>query len=215
MEFNIIDIIMIIVLAVFGLLGLRKGLVGNLVGLISLIASIMLAWILYPIVADMLMGIGLRDYIYNGISQRVSLSPSGGTTVFLPVFLTEMVSNGAEAATLQVTSYVTDIILNIISFLIVLIISRVIIFIGEKILNIAVRLPILNGLNRVGGLVAGLLKGVIVIYLISMIIFVVSPVMKENEAVKKSYFMNKMYNNNPIVSSIIKEEQVKFEQNGE
>lgn len=215
MDFNIIDIIIAVVLVAFTLAGLRKGLVGNLVGFISLIASIILARILYPVVADLLMSFGVRDYIYGLVIERVNISPDGGMMIeILPELIRESVKNGADTAIMQITSYITDIILNIVSFLIVLIISRVIIFIVEKTLKIAVKLPVLNGLNKIGGLAVGLLKGIIFVYIISMLIMVISPVMMKNEAVQSSFFMKTMHNRNPVVNSII-EEQLEIEQNGE
>ncbi len=214
MGYNIIDVIVVVALAVFTVFGLKKGFVGNLVGFISLIASVILAWILYPVIADMLMGLGIRDYVYNIVLQKIN-PDSALNLEMIPEFLQSSVKSGTEAAAIQVTSSITDIILNILAFLIVLIVSRIIIFVAEKVLKIAVKLPILNGINRLLGALTGLLKGVIIIYIIGMIAFMVYPVGKENNMVKDSYFVEKMYNNNPVVNSIIKEEQLKIEQNGE
>ena len=72
MGYNIIDIIVLIMLLIFTVAGFKKGFVGNLVGFISLVASVILAWILYPVIADMLMGFGIRDYIYNTVLLKIN-----------------------------------------------------------------------------------------------------------------------------------------------
>ncbi len=214
MGYNIIDIIVLIALAIFTVSGLKKGFVGNLVGFISLVASVILAWILYPVIADMLMGVGIRDYVYNAVLQKIN-PDSGAMLETIPEFLQSSVKAGTEAATIQATSSITDVILNILAFLIVLLVSRIIIFIAEKVLKIAVKLPILKGINRLLGALTGFLKGIIIVYIIGMIAFVVYPVGKESQAVKESYFVEKMYNNNPVVNSMVKEEKTDYEQNGE
>ena len=212
MGYNIIDIIVLIILAAFTVSGIKKGFVGNIVGFISLIASVILAWILYPVIADMLMGFGIRDYIYNIVLEKIN-PDSAAMLETIPEFLQNSVKAGAETAAMQVTSSITDIILNILAFLIVLIVSRVIIFIAEKVLKIAVKLPVLKGIDKLLGALTGLLKGIMIVYIIGMIAFMIYPVGKESDAAKSSYFIDKMYNNNPVVNSMIKQSEI--EQNGE
>lgn len=213
MTFNVIDIIITVVLILFALAGYKKGLVGNIVGLVSLVASVILAWILYPIVSDMLIGTGIRDGIYGVVLEKVNLMPEGGITAgFLSGSMTEALNSGADTAIAQVAGSITDIIINIVSFLIVLVVSRIIIFIAEKTLKIAVKLPVLNGLNKIGGIIAGFLKGFIFVWVIGMLCIAVFPVGRENDAIKNSYLIEKFCYNNPIIENMIEEEQSEFEE---
>ena len=76
---NSIDYTIIFVVLLFGIFGYRKGFMRSLVGIASLAASIMIAWILYPVISDILNGLGLKEVIANTVFGGLEPTVAAGT----------------------------------------------------------------------------------------------------------------------------------------
>ena len=104
------------------------------------------------------------------------------------------------------TNTITNFILRGISFIITFIISFVIMYIIKTILNIVVDLPVLRSINKIGGLTFGLLKTLIIIYIILMALDFISKIpmnnLKINDEIEKTNITKAMYNNNVLVKII-------------
>jgi hypothetical protein len=98
--------------------------------------------------------------------KNMLLSPSGESTVF-------SISN---SFTSDMNSFVTVLIINAISVLIIFLAVRFLLGIAESFLVGAVELPGLKEVNGIGGAIVGLAKNVIIIMLIFTIITPVSAI---------------------------------------
>ena len=100
---------------------------------------------------------------------------------------------------------VTGIILNAISFVLVFLGVSIIMRIIIRCLNLLSRLPVIHTMNKMGGMLVGLLKGLILLWLICIVI----TIMSGTEAgiylygqINESPFLKYIYDNNMIMALI-------------
>ena len=163
----------IIAILVFGVIsGLRKGLVMSISSIICLMASIMVAKTYYKTATIFLVeNTAIEEKITSFLSEKafvknMLLSPSGESTVF-------SISN---SFTSDLNSFVTVLIINAISVLIIFLAVRFLLGIAEGFLARVVEVPGLREVNGIGGAIVGFAKNVIVIMLIFTIITPVSAI---------------------------------------
>lgn len=105
----------------------------------------------------------------------------------------------------RVAIYLTGIVINSGSFILVYFLLSTGLYILSRVLNIISKLPVLNELNRVGGGVAGLLKGLIIVWLIFavMIVFIDKPLVQEGmNQIEDNAFLTVLYETN-IIAKVI------------
>ncbi|MEE1049731.1 MAG: CvpA family protein [Clostridia bacterium] len=203
------DIIVLLIIAAFAVIGVKRGFIRSVVGVLSFAASIALAWILHPVVSELMMSFGIDITLTERIRESMlGYVTAGGEFTMLP----ETVRLAVEAGQLEVVNAVAksaaDMAMNIIAFIGVLILSRVVIWIAIRLLNIMSKLPVINGFNRIAGLLLGLVQGVAVVYIALALIFAFAPVGTNdsiNEIMEDSSVAILMYDNNPIVDILMPE----------
>lgn len=203
------DIIVLLIIAAFAVIGVKRGFIRSVVGVLSFAASIALAWILHPVVSELMMSFGIDITLTERIRESMlGYVTAGGEFTMLP----EAVKLAVEAGQLEVVNAVAksaaDMAMNIIAFIGVLILSRVVIWIAIRLLNIMSKLPVINGFNRIAGLLLGLVQGVAVVYIALALIFAFAPVGTNdsiNEIMEDSSVAILMYDNNPIVDILMPE----------
>lgn len=201
------DIVVILIIAGFAIFGYKKGLVRSVVGILSLAASIALAWILYPVVADLLVTFGVDTLLFENIQSMIGGVIGGDTELqALPEVIKAAAESGRNGLIDSAAGAATQIVLNIIAFLSVLILSRIIIWIGIRVLNILSKLPVIGFFNRAGGLLIGALQGAIVVYIVLAIVYAAVPLRNSpdiNKAMESSALAGKMYQENPIINIFV------------
>lgn len=163
---NWIDYAIIAILVLGVISGLRRGFVKSLSSIICLVASIMVAKTYYKILTLFLVeNTSVEEKITSFLSEKafvknMLLAPSGESAVF-------SISNNFTS---DLNSFVTVLIINAMSVLIIFLAVRFILGIAEGFLVGVVEMPGLREVNSIGGAVIGLAKNVIVIMLIFTII---------------------------------------------
>lgn len=127
----------------------------------------------------------------------------------IPSFLKEMMinyNNSEGYERLQVSdfgSYVVhffaNIILNILAFVVTLLVVQLVLWTGLTALDLFSRLPLLNLLNRIGGLAIGAVQGLLVVWVIFLIISALSATdtgMMLMEMIDQSTILRPMYEGN-------------------
>ena len=105
----------------------------------------------------------------------------------------------------RVSMYLAGIAINSASFVIVYLILYIALKILEKVLDLISRLPVLNGLNRLGGGAAGLLKGLIAVWILFavMTMFISNPLAREGiRQINENVFLSILYKYNIITRFI-------------
>lgn len=201
------DIIIFLIIGGFALFGFKKGFVRSVVGILSLAASVVLAWLLYPVISHILASLGIKMTLTGSIQESLS-GYIGGSEEFamLPQGIRAAIESGSMELVSSAADTAAQIALNIIAFIAVLIVSRIIIQIASKLLNIIARLPVIGLFNRAAGMLLGALQGVAVVYIILAVIYATAPMdggTKMNSMIEKSALVSVMYENNPIVDVVL------------
>lgn len=112
---------------------------------------------------------------------------------------------GAESFCHYIAGYITGIILNSIAYLLTFVGIWLLFHIMARALGLVFELPILNGLNRVGGALFGLAKGILVL----LLFFVILTMFGSNQwgqtviqAVEESPVLFWLYENNPLMDVV-------------
>ena len=106
-----------------------------------------------------------------------------------------------------IVSYIASLVVNLLSFLLTLLIVWVIISIILMMLRLFTHLPIIGPLNRAGGLLIGLIKGVIFVWII-FLIFTLLPGMdisiRALNMIRENEFLTLLYNSNIFLKLIMR-----------
>ena len=203
--FSWIDVILLVVLLLFAVSGYRRGFVRAVTGLLSLVASFILAWLLFQPVKDFLNTTPLRTWIQQAVLTHYvepGVAQADGVFGALPANLQAMVDSGTTAFSEAMGIYITDLIMQVIAFLAVLILVRVLIFVSMRILGVLASLPVLSLVNKLLGFCAGLLSGFAIVYILLTVCYAVPPVHESptvRYTLEQSVAVRTMYENNPIV----------------
>ena len=198
----IADVIVVAVVAVCIFLGYKAGFLRSLINVVSYIASIILSFLFYPILSGFLMETPLYTFFVEKIGAKY---PAEGLIQTEWRFLEKYI-NEAEGA---VAAAVAELLINIISFILIVILFKIAIKLIGNALNLFARLPVIKQCNRLGGAVTGGLLGILVVYIVMALMVTIAPldsIDKVTAEIQKSTFTEEMYNNNIILNLIGGEE---------
>lgn len=143
------DLILICFIALFAFSGMKRGFIKTIVGLASTLISLVLTLFAYPAVSDFLHKLGVGEAIKNIILEMLAKKEQ----VNLGLGIMETT---AEASSV--------IVVNVISFIAVVILTKFVLALLIKSLNIITKLPVIKQANSLLGMIAGLLSGILVSY---------------------------------------------------
>lgn len=206
----------------FMYMGYRRGLIRTVFSLVSFALAIILAIYLFPIVAGWLretaLFTGLKDYIIRTMGLEYAVQTHSADLIYsLPIpdilrrnLLENNTPNMFELLNVQtieeyIAAYFAGLAINIIAIILVFIAVRLILGLVSRVLDIVGKLPVINQFNRVGGLLLGLLKGVIVVWigLTIMNLFFLDPTMPGlQNMLAESLIAGWFYEYNPIMQII-------------
>ncbi len=179
---NIIDFLLIGIIALCVLNGSKQGLVRMVFSLGKGLMSLFLAYLLMPIIADILKTTPvytiIYDLFYNAMGQQVNTMQADLlSSISLPTaqvgFLEQLIASGSQAVSVpldtqisMVSLYLTDLAINCLALIIASVVLGIVIEIVGNALNIVAHIPGLNLLNRLGGMVIGFFAGVLIAFLV-------------------------------------------------
>ncbi len=205
------DFVLLAWMGVFAFWGWRSGLMKMGFRLLSFAAALVLAWMLYPIVAEILRNTPLYQSLFTAVSG--SMPETVQQSAAMPQVLQQVIEQGSTAATNVVAAYFARLLLNLIAFVLVLLVSRLLLWGLKKILNLVVSLPVIGFFNRLAGLALGALEGFLVACILLAAVSVIPP-LRENEAVthavENSIAVKILYQHNPVLERLLP----KSEENG-
>lgn len=143
------DLILICFIALFAFVGMKKGFIKTIVGLASTLISLALTLLAYPVFSDLLHKLGVGEAITEIILSVISKNEQ----VNLGLGIMERT---AEASSV--------VVVNVISFIAVIILTKFVLTLLIKSLNIITKLPVIKQANALLGMVAGVLSGILISY---------------------------------------------------
>ena len=177
----ILDVIIVAIVVLNIFICYKKGLVKLAVGLIAVLDAIILALILYKPVSNIIIkNTDIDEKIENAIINNFSADTNGNGEVryvgildYLEKYVDDAINKTQNeivyetAGTMAIKIVNTAVLLGI--FLIVRIVLQLLTFVSDIITS----LPIIKQFNEVGGVLYGIVKAILIIYVILAILFFV------------------------------------------
>ena len=218
----LVDLVIISIIISTSFWGYRRGLVAVIFKVLTFILSLIIMFVLYkPVANSIIRKTTIDEKLKVSIESSLSgtslndgelISPqksniSEGVVNLINSFVTEAL-NKAEA---NVIGYVSEqlayFMIRVGTMLLLFILSRFFLLFIRFAAELLANLPIIKTFNRSGGLIYGIIKGFLIIYVILAILSVISPIITELgiiRAIEDSTLGSRMYNDNIIVNIISK-----------
>lgn len=207
----IVDLIIVAIILLCILVGYKKGLTGSLIKLVSFVVALVLAFMLYKPVANLVVeNTQIDDTIKSAIVETLGAKQTENTEETTSTSILENINKNIEQATLEAREEIvettaqetTKTIIYIGSGLAIFIAARFALFIISLFAKGITSLPIIKQIDRVGGIAYGAVEGLVIVYIALVIISLISVVWVDNPitiAITKSTLGNMLYNNNIIL----------------
>ena len=221
----IVDIILFLIIAGNAVLGYRKGLVKVIFNICSSIIAIILVLILYkPTTNYIINNTGVAPklesvfveklgYLFekdNGQKAEETQNIDDMNSI-LKVFIGDeigtLVNETKDSVVRYVSVQVSHKVISVIVFFALFAIIRLLLYMLKTYIELVANLPIIRIFNGAGGMIYGILKGFLIIYVIFAIISVIIPIITDTgliDIIQKAPIGSKMFNNNIILNLIFK-----------
>lgn len=211
----ILDIIIVAIIALNIYICYKKGLVKLAVGLIAVVVAIILAIVLYKPVSNLIIkNTEVDKKIENLIIENFSANTEdGGETRYVGLIdYLEKYANDAVTKTQNEIVYETAgtmavKITNIIVLLAIFIIARAVLVLLTFVSDAITSLPLIKQCNEVGGIVYGIIKALLIVYILLAMVFLIILISGNStisNLVSTSYITKFFYNNNILLNIIFK-----------
>lgn len=213
------------ILLINSLIGMKVGFIKTIFSLCSMIIAVVLTIWLSPYVNSFMRG---NDKIYNGISSKVDTmltfseeEAAGdnqdalieGLAVPQSIKNSLIENNKAEVYdALGITSfkdyvsnYITGIIINAMAFIITFVVILVLLWVICIALDIISKLPLIKQVNKTAGLIAGLIHGLVIVWIFFILLTVFGSTetgQKALQMIGENAFLSFLYNNNYLLTFI-------------
>lgn len=194
----VIDIIILLLVLVSTYLGYRKGLVSLAVSFIAFIAAIVITILLYKPIGNLIINTTtideklqatIQDNIENIVATDVEENKITG----------ELIASVKEGALPSVSLSIAVNVIYGITMILLFVIARIVLILINLLADAISKLPILNQFNKAGGILYGLLRGLIIAYLILMIMSLITVFNSDgvvSDVMQESYFVKAMNEHN-------------------
>jgi len=206
----ILDIICILLIWFLAAKGYKKGLVKGLFGLLSFLISGLITAIIYKPASEYIMSIPFVKNFMTVLAERISVLigvPGQEELIGLPKWLYDTAYQAADAANTAISNAIVSIIISVFCIVVIYILVKLALKLFEGVFTLIMKLPILNIVNRVGGMVCGMITAVVVLWILLALVVlfagmdIFEPV---NNAIQATSVLKYFYNNNLLMKLIIK-----------
>ena len=217
----IIDIIIVVIIALSVVIGMLRGFANTIIGLVSVILSIIIAFFLCNPTADLLCKItDIDESVYNRVVKIIPMNDADieidVNTNSVPGLLQNTIDNTVTDAQSGINqkknelidsaaTTMTKTIMNAIAFVGLYIIVRLILFGLKIITEIAKQQDFVEKVDRIMGFLFGLIRGILIVY-VAFGVIKVCEVMIKNDTIYKnieqSTIGSYIYNHNFMATEI-------------
>jgi len=194
---NLADVILVVILILFAICGWKSGFLKMGFGLVSFIVAILLGKMIYPHCSAFLRSTPVYTSI-RSLAEKNALQHTPETT---EGFFAEFFAKSGEL----VAEYIAEIALNVLAFLLVVILVKLLLFLISKLLKLFSTLPVIGLLNRISGLLIGVIEGLLLVTIALALVYLISPLRESpyiEHEIEKSVIVHQMYYENPIIQLI-------------
>lgn len=105
-----------------------------------------------------------------------------------------------------ISGYITGMMLNALAFAVLFIVTLILVRILANVLDIVSKLPVINSINKLGGLLLGVLHGFVVLWILCVVLTIFSGTNIGEmcfKAINESTFLSVIYNNNLLLHFVV------------
>lgn len=206
----IVDIVIVAILLLCTVLGYKRGLIGMAFSIASFLVALIISFILYiPVASFITNNTGLDETIQNAIisnfKEEATTTETNNMSDVISNYIeqktNEVKNAGVEAAAVSLS----ELSVKAISFIGLYIFAKIILLFFSKIADLIAELPLLKQFNKAGGFLAGIIKGLIIIYIVLGILMLVMPMFANlgiYSAINDSALGSVMFKNNILLKII-------------
>ena len=209
----ILDVIIVAIIALNVYFCYKKGLVNLAVGLIAVVAAIILSVIFYKPVTDIVVeNTNFDESIEEMIVE--TFAPEGvdagqvryvGILSYLETEVGNAINETKTEVVHETAGAMAEKIINLIVFIVIFTVVRVALFALTFVADAITSLPILKQLDDVGGILYGLVKALLIIYLLLAIVSLIVSFTASTEisnVIASSYITKFFYDNNVLLNLV-------------
>ena len=191
----IIDIIVFVFILLSVFLGYKKGLISLGIHLVAFIAALIIAFILYRPIGNLVINVtGIDETLQQTIQEKIESTAESGLGEE-----NSLVKSAEEGLTQETSRTLAINIIYGVTMLILFIILRICLVFISALANSIAKLPILKQFNKLGGVLYGLLRGIIIVYAILLVIGLIMTLNPEgalNQTISQTYLTKMMIEHN-------------------
>jgi len=225
---NWLTIAVLFMLILFALVGYKRGLIKKIVSLLSLIITLILVSFLTPYISQFIqertpMYASIKEQCLESIEEQLNTMESNTKSAQvefinqLPIpdsIKNSMIENNnadayASLAVEQFSDYIGGYlakwIVNAMSYVVAFVLIIIFLRFAFMTLDIVARLPIINGINKIAGLIIGLVEGILIMWVLFLVltIFINTPIGQSVFTwINESSILTFLYNNNYLLKMI-------------
>jgi len=210
----VIDIIIVLLVAFCTYRGYKKGLIGVAYSIIAFFVAILIAWMLVNPVSEFVIAhTDFNDRLQSSIENKLvsqdnkqnsetTTNAKEDTTFNFGDYIDKFIQNSKNEGAKAVAEKLSVLVIKVVTFIALYILARLVLLLFKSVANLIAKLPIIKQFNKLGGIVFGCLKGLIIVYFVLVILLAIHPMAKDfviYSGLEKSFIGNVMYNNNFIL----------------
>lgn len=217
----VVDLIALLIIVAYAAIGFFRGFSEFLFQVISLLITIGVVFFAYKPVANVVMDTQLDEKIYSVVYENLANTPiaegeeintentnmSKGIVSTINGYIAEAKENAEQNVLEFVSNKIAIIVVYAITAVALFVIVQLVLFFIRIALDIMGSLPLLREGNQVLGLVIGVIKGILLVYLLLALASGLSPILSQFgiiDAIESSKVSSILYNNNIIIDIIHK-----------
>lgn len=203
----IIDIIVIGIIALSAFIGYKQGLVKVAIKMVSFLIAIIVAFALFKPASNFIINnTQIDDNLESTIVEKIT--PEGLTKedkVTNELNITTKIVDTTNNSIENIANTFTVKLIEIVVFLLIFIIVKIILKFITALADAIAKLPILKQFNEMGGLIYGIIKGIIIVFLILAILLLCEPLIGIGikNIIETSIITKIIYNNNILLNIFV------------
>lgn len=213
----LLDLIVIGIILLSTFLGYKKGLIGVAFKIVSFVIAIVITLILYVPVSNLVINNTQWDEtIQYAIVEKLSISNIEENKEIkkeetnMPAVIVDYINGAIKDTVVSTQNNIVeavsrDLAINIIKIgvmIVLFILAKIALIFAKALVEGIAKLPILKQFNEIGGIAYGILRGILVIYVILVIVSLLIPVLNNDgilRTINETMLCKMLYNNNIIL----------------
>ena len=206
-----LDIVVVAILALNIILGYKKGLINVVFNIVAFLLAIVITLVLYKPVSNIIIQ---NTNIHENIKEMI-LKRSQGTepkeeniesndiNKYIENSINNMTNEAKTAAREVVAENFATKVVQVITGIVLFILTRAILILLRFVTQTIAKLPIIKQFNTLGGIIYGIIKGLIIIYVLLTIMYLIVSIKGNGNialAIDSSCITKFLYDNNIIVN---------------